>query len=68
MGRHSNFKYLTNIVYIVPKHSPPPDNLESTATLIKWLNNNEYTKILGIPFWKQGDEDQYWTDLYIKIK
>jgi hypothetical protein len=45
------------------RRSPPPTNLEGTAALIQWLKNQEYTKILGIPFWKQGNEDQFWTDL-----
>jgi hypothetical protein len=38
------------------------------SNLIHWLKKDEFTKILGIPFWMQGDENPFWEALYLKIK
>jgi hypothetical protein len=46
----------------------PPTNLGAMADVIHWLKEDEFTKILGIPFWMQGDENPFWEALYLKIK
>jgi hypothetical protein len=46
----------------------PPQDLGEMADLIHWLKEDEFTRILGIPFWMQGDETPFWEALYLKIK
>jgi hypothetical protein len=50
------------------KGDTPPNNLGAMADLIHWLKEDEFTKILGIPFWMQGDENSFLEALYLKIK
>jgi hypothetical protein len=45
----------------------PPQDLGEMADLIHWLKGDEFTKILRIPFWMQGDETPFWEALYLKI-
>ena len=47
---------------------PTAETLGPTGALIKWLAPADYTKLLGIPFWTSGSEDQFWKDLYNRIK
>jgi hypothetical protein len=35
---------------------------------IQWLKPGQYTKILGIPYWSSRPNNQFWDDLYCKIK
>jgi hypothetical protein len=35
---------------------------------IQWLKPGQYTKILGIPYWSSQPNNQFWNNLYRKIK
>ena len=52
------------------KRTPIPSAaaLGPTGALVQWLAPNHYSKLLGVPFWTSGSEDQFWRDLYNKIK
>ena len=44
-----------------------PD-LTLKEVIIHWVKPTEYTKILGVPFWIEGEEAPFWESLYHKIK
>jgi hypothetical protein len=44
-----------------------PD-LTLKEVIIHCVKPTEYTKILGVPFWIEGEEAPFWESLYHKIK
>jgi hypothetical protein len=50
------------------KNKSPPPGFGPNGSTIEMLEDGKFGKILGIPFWKSGDEDTYWRGLYRKIK
>ena len=50
------------------KNTTVPPDLTPKGVIIHWVKPNEYTKILGVPFWMDGEEAPFWESLYHKIK
>ena len=46
----------------------PPTDPELHTDLIQWVKGRKYVKILGIPFWEGEGNDEFWEELYLKIK
>ena len=49
------------------KRSPVPP-LDPRSTAIEWLQPNKFVKLLGIPFWEGEDDDDFFEQLYFKVK
>ena len=50
------------------KHTMVPPDLRSKGVNIDWVNPNKCTKILGVPFWMDGEKASFWESLYHKFK
>jgi hypothetical protein len=50
------------------KRQPIPSNPEYHTGTMKFLKEGEWTKLLGIPFWEGESTDDFWEELYLKIK
>jgi hypothetical protein len=42
------------------KNKSPPPGFGPNGSTIEMLEDGKFGKILGVPFWKSGDEDTYW--------
>ena len=50
------------------KHTTVPPDLTPKGVIIHWVKPNNSTKILGFPFWMEGEEASFWESLYQIIK
>eukprot|EP00962_Isochrysis_galbana_P028587 scaffold9052_cov107-Isochrysis_galbana.AAC.7 len=50
------------------KDVPTPPDFGPRGAKVRILEADKYEKILGVPFWTSGSEDDFWKSLYIKIQ